>query len=84
MVSAILERISERVEGEAEEGMRTRLCQAMQGQGVFVCFCCAAPVVHEKRRQGGGLAARGGTHVKHKQKTRSRTYADFREEEVGR
>ena len=36
VVSAILERISERVEGEAEEGMRTRLCQAMQGQGVFV------------------------------------------------
>ena len=60
MVSAILERISERVEGEAEEGMRTRLCQAMQGQGVFVCFCCAAPVVREKRRQGGGLAAKGG------------------------
>ena len=52
VVSAILERISERVEGEAEEGMRTRLRQAMQGQGVFVCFCCAAPVVREKRRQG--------------------------------
>ena len=59
VVSAILERISERVEGEAEEGMRTRLCHAMQGQGVFVCFCCAAPVVREKRRQGDGLAARG-------------------------
>ena len=39
--------------------MRTRLCHAMQGQGVFVCFCCAAPVVREKRRQGDGLAARG-------------------------
>ena len=62
MVSAILERISERVEGGAEEGMtmRTRLCHAMQGQGVCVCFCCAAPVVHEKRRRGDGLAARGG------------------------
>ena len=59
VVSAILERISERVEGEAEEGMRTRLRQAMQGQGVFVCFCCAAPVVREKRRRGDGLAARG-------------------------
>ena len=40
--------------------MRTRLCHAMQGQGVFVCFCCAAPVVREKRRQGDGLAAREG------------------------
>ena len=40
--------------------MRGRLCHAMQGQGVFVCFCCAAPVVREKRRQGGGLVARGG------------------------
>ena len=60
VVSAILERISERVEGGAEEGMRVRLCHAMQGQGVFVCFCCAAPVIREKRRQGGGLAARGG------------------------
>ena len=60
VVSAILERISERVEGEAEEGMRARLCHAMQGQGVFVCFCCAAPVVREKRRRGDGLAARGG------------------------
>ena len=60
VVSAILERISERVEGGAEEGMRVRLRHAMQGQGVFVCFCCAAPVVREKRRQGGGLAARGG------------------------
>ena len=59
VVSAILERISERVEGEAEEGMRTRLRQAMQGQGVFVCFCCAAPVVREKRRREDGLAARG-------------------------
>ena len=39
--------------------MRVRLRHAMQGQGVFVCFCCAAPVVREKRRQGGGLAARG-------------------------
>ena len=58
VVSAILERISERVEGEAEEGMRTRLRQAMQGQGVFVCFCCAAPVVREKRRREDGLAAR--------------------------
>ena len=44
VVSAILERISERVEGEAEEGMKTRLCHAMQGRGVFVCFGCAAPV----------------------------------------
>jgi len=60
VVSAILERISERVEGGAEEGMRVRLRHAMQGQGVFVCFCCAAPVVREKRRKGGGLAARGG------------------------
>ena len=33
---------------------------AMQGQGVFVCFCCAVPVVHEKRRRGDELAARGG------------------------
>ena len=58
VVSAILERISERVEGEAEEGMKTRLCHAMQGRGGFVCFGCAAPV-SEKRRQGDGLAARG-------------------------
>ena len=40
--------------------MRTRLCHAMQGQGVFVCFCCAAPVVREKRRKGYGGAERGG------------------------
>ena len=39
--------------------MKTRLCHAMQGRGVFVCFGCAAPVVHEKRRQGDALAARG-------------------------
>ena len=38
VVSAILERISERVEGEAEEGMRARLCHAMQGQGVLCAF----------------------------------------------
>ena len=41
VVSAILERISERVEGEAEEGMRTRLCHAMQGQGVCVLLLCS-------------------------------------------
>ena len=45
LLLAILERISERVEGEAEEGMKTRLCQAIQGRGVFVCFGCAAPVI---------------------------------------
>ena len=39
--------------------MKTRLCHAMQGRGVFVCFGCAAPVAHEKRRQGDALAARG-------------------------
>ena len=39
------------------------LCHAMQGQGGFVCFCFAAPVVREKRRQGDGLAARGGAAV---------------------
>ena len=33
------------MEGEAEEGMKTRLCHAMQGRGVFVCFGCAAPVI---------------------------------------
>ena len=38
VVSAILERISERVEGGAEEGMRGRLCHAMQGQGVLCAF----------------------------------------------
>ena len=64
----VLERISERVEGEAEEGMRTRLCHAVQGQGGFVCFCCAALVVREKRRQGDGLAAREGLPFCHKLK----------------
>ena len=44
VVSAILERISERVEGEAEEGMRTRLCQAMLHAGtgsVCVLLLCS-------------------------------------------
>ena len=52
--------------------MRTRLCHAMQGQGVFVCFCCAAPVVREKRGQGDGLAARGGAAVATGERTPSR------------
>ena len=43
VVSAILERISERVEGEAEEGMRTRLCHAMQGTGGVCVFLLCSP-----------------------------------------